>query len=649
MSDNNELFGRAFQILQDRQRWEQKQRLYYQMRHDGLRRRNKPFPTAADLHLALIDEAITKLKPFTLGQVLGGSRLATFVSMRQQQQETTESAADFFSFELKERTNFLRKLETVVDTMWLRGRGVMKSYVDPFDDYRIVHEAVDPLFIIMPDSANDFEDADEWVHVRHITVSKFQRDPRYNQEALDKIRGIRDGQKFKDMVEHLRSQRDRNFEMIFADKELREGITHSRADDMIVLWEHYIKTRGGYTVYTYAPTATEMEVRKPRGIPYKVAGKVSSGFFSFVAEVKDEGWYSPRGVAEKIAAHELYGCKVWNEKADAITFFNRPLVTSEMPIPNATNYRWSPGEYIPGNLKAVQMGQPGISFDQEIYFARGEAEQAAQMPDFGIQRQNPNQGSKPRTATENQRIASLQNIGQNHNGNIFRTDLCKLYRHDWGLIRQYKRPSLMYFIMDDLKTLPAQALHDEYLIMPGGSTDDWDKSQKISRCVQRYQEFKGAANVNQDQLVQDVLEADDARLVKKLLIPQSIKAASEAEDEAVEIVIMTDGFPAVVKPGEDHLTRIKVLIGWLQKQHLTRQPVDPIAQQRIHQHLVEHMQFLKQLQPQAYKQALMAVKTLEQQMAAPPPAPPVPPHRQAPKAGGPPPGAMVRRPAAFSQ
>ncbi|MDE2099813.1 MAG: hypothetical protein KGL39_21350 [Patescibacteria group bacterium] len=618
MNDHRELFERAWQILQDRQRWEQKQRLYYQMRHDGLRRRNKPFPSAADLHLALIDDAITKLKPFTLAQVLGGKRLATFVALRQQLAATTESAADFLSFELKNRTKFLSKLESVVDTMWLRGRGVLKTYVDPLDDYRIIFEPVDPLFILMPDSADDFDDSDEWVHVRQITVAKFRRDPRYNQDALDRVRGIRDAQQFQEMVARLRTSRDKNFEMIFADKELREGITHSRKDDTIILWEHYIRTAGGFTVYSYSPVAVDIPLRKPHGIPYKVAGKVSCPFTSFCAEVKDPGWYSPRGAAEKIAAHEQYACKVWNEKADAITYFNRPLVTSEQPIQNPANFRWQPGEYIPGNLKAVQLNQPAMSFEEELYFTRGEAEQAVQMPDFGIQRVSGRQGNKPRTATENQRIATLQNIGQNHNGALFGEKLCQVFRHVWGLMVMYKPAKLTYYVSEDLKELPPQALHDDYLVMPGGSTEDWDRAQLLQRAADRYQTFKGAPNIDQDALAREVLECDDARLVNKLLLPQNQRAASEAEDEAMEILVMQDGFPAAVRPGEDHATRINILLAWLQKQGMTRHPVDPTAMQRVHQHLAVHLQYLKQLQPDAYKAMLQKIAAMERQpMGAP--------------------------------
>ena len=609
MSDNRDLFTRGRTILNDRQQWEDKQRLFYIMRHRGKGRSRKPWANAADLHMALIDEAVTKWKQFTMAQVINAPRLATFIAMRQQLAETTESAADFFSFELKERTNLMRCLETAVDTMWLRGRGVIKSYVDPFDDYKIVHENVDPLYVLFPETCDDFGDAYEWVHVRQIPVAKFKMDRRYLNDVAERdtkeqdkrINLMRGG---KDAVERMKGQLGQDFTLLQQDKELREGYTHSDNKDTIILWEHYVRTMGGITVNTYCPTAIDIEVRKQFGVPYKVGGRVSAPFFSFQAEVKDEGWYSPRGVAEKIFDKEIYASEVWSCKADAITLYNTPMLTSETPIQNPANYRIAPGEYMPGNARFVQGGQPAISFDQEINFARMESEQAAQMPDFGIQKPGQSKGEK-RTATENNRIASLQAVGQNHTGNIFKDSLVKLFRHDWGLMLQYKRKSLTYFISEDLQTLPEQAMHDEYLIQVGGSTEDWDKAARVQKALQRLEAFKGAPNVNQDELVKGVLQADDARLVKKLLVPQAQKAASEAEDEAMEIVIMTDGFPAMVKPGEDHATRIKVLLGWMEKQGMQRQPVDKVAQQRIHEHLAVHMKYLKELQPEAFK-ALMA-------------------------------------------
>lgn len=597
-----ELLKRASEIFSARSIWEQKQRMYYQMRHDGLRRRNKPWPTAADSHFPLIDMQIRKFKPFWMGQALASDRLACFISMRHQLESITESAADYFDFELKNRTQFTRKLRTVVDTMLLRGRGVLKVTVDPMDDYKIIFEAVDPIHVLMPDTANDFEDADEFIHVRHVTVQQYKRDRRYDQDP--------------DTVRAITGQRDVKLSQFWQDKEIREGITHSKNDNVIVLYEHYVKTIGGFTVYTYSPQAEEKKIRKPFGLPYKFQGKPSLPFFSFIQEVKDEGWYSPRGVAELCAPFETYDTKLWNEKADFMTFSNRPVLTSQQDIPNTANFRWAPGEFIPGNVQGVQMPQPPMSFDQEINFTRSVAEQLIMMPDFGV---TDNQdSSKPRTATENNRIAQLQTVGVSDNGLLFREDLSKVYRHTWGLMLQFKRQELSYVVSNDLKELPVQALHDSYLIMPAGATDEWDKQKRLQKAMTRLQTFHGAPNVDQDILVREALAADDPRLALKAFIPTQQKAASEAEDEAEEIGIMLIGFPASVQPQEDHATRIHVLIGFLQKQGMTGAPVDPIAKQRIHEHLAMHWQYLKQLQPEAAKQLVQQLSQQQQQAQAMP-------------------------------
>lgn len=644
MSDVGELYRRGYDILSNRQRYELKQRKYYLARHEGIRRTRKPFPTAADLHLALIDETINKLKPFTLAQVTGTEKLAVFVAMKQQLAEHTASAGDFFSFELKERSNFLRVLETVVDTMWLRGRGIMKAYVDPFDDYRVVHENIDPLFLLMPDDCNDFEDAYEWIHVRQINVAKFKLDRRYCQEyreedglisrsVLEKMCGGADA------VERLKTQRGRDFDLVQEDKEIREGYTHTANADTIIIWEHVVQTRGGYVVYPYCPVAMDVVVRKPYGIPYKVNGKVSAGYFSFPAEVKDEGWYAPRGVAEKIFDNEIYACKVWNAKADSITFFNTPMLTSETPIQNPANYRFAPGEYMPGNARAVQFGQPAMSFDQEIMFTRGEAEQRVMMPDMAIEK--PSQrGNEKRTAKEVSVAASLGQVGQNHSASVFKQSLSQLFRHDWGLMLQYKRKSLAYFMAEDLQTVPQDALHEEYLIYPGGATDDWDKNQRMAKASQRFQELKGAPNVNQDELVRDLLASDDARLVKRLLVPSNIKAATEAEDEAQEITsMMVTHFAAPVKPGEDHMTRIKTLLQFLMGHGQKGMPVDNMAKQRIQQHLAAHMQYLKQQNPKAAAEVVKMIRAAEkapmqQAPQAQPQRPQIPQRTPQPAASG---------------
>jgi hypothetical protein len=598
------LFDQASEALQARSQWEQKQRLYYQMRHDGLRRINKPWPTAADAHFPLVDMVIRKSKPFWESQATATERLASFVALQDQQAETTSAAADFYDFELKQHTNFQTELIRAIDVMLLRGRGVLKAVVDPFDDYRICFDAIDTPFIVMADGADDFPDADWWVHVQHFSVARYKRDRRYTQEEAT--------------VNAIRGNKDLDLLALFgAEKEVREGVEYSRNPDQIIVWEHWVRTMGGYTVHTYSPQAAHEALRKPYACPYKLGGKASAPFFSFKTEIKDKGWYAPRGLAELNAPFEQYACKLWNEKTDAMTFGNRPVFTSEQTIPNTANIRWNPGEFIPGNIKQVQTSPPAFSFDQEIAFTRSISEQQSMLPDFGIAQPGmPGEPGKPRTATENNRIATLQTVGTESNGRIFRQDLAKLYRHVWGLMLQFKRQELKFYVGGELKTLPEQALHDAYLITPDGAPDQWNKQLRFQRAMVRLQTFANHPNVDQEELVRGVMSEDDPLFAQRAFIPTNVKAGSEAEDEAVEITIMADGFPAQVKPNEDHVTRIHVLMGWLEKQSAMGVPLNPVAQQRVQQHLAVHWQMLKATQPEAAAQLQQQIVQREQQAMA---------------------------------
>lgn len=588
-------FDTGLEIIGDRSLWERKQRLYYQMRHDGLRRLNKP-QWGADQHLPLIDMNIAALKPFWSAQTFGGQRLCDFISLKQQERTTTESAADYHDFQLKNFSNFRIEMESSLDTMLLRGRGVLLATNDPANGYRLKFKNIDPLYILIDQMFDDFTDADAWIYVERLSIGQYQRNRNYNQDPT--------------IINQIRGRGDFTLESIELDKQLREGVTHTADEKEIILWHHWLRTPGGYSVNTFSPQNREAKIRSIVGCPYKVDGKVSQPFFSFAMEVKDSGWYSPRGVAELNAAFETYACTLWNNKTDAMAFGNRPLFTGDKEIPNSANMRFQPGEYVPGGITAIAMPQPAYSFDQEMNFARGLAEQRSKVPDFGIQDQSGKDSGKPRTATENNRIAGLQNVGADYNGEIFRSvRLQKLYRHTWGMLVQFQPERLAYYIGDDLKELPVQALHDSYLVVPLGGPAN--KNEIIQRAGQRYEAFKGLPNVNQDELVRDVLNADDPRLVRRLLIPTNSKQQSEAYEEALNMGACMLGYPAPVLPDEDHATRIMVIIGFLHKLQSSGTPVDPNAMQKIQQHLAQHMMYLKQLQPQAFKQTLQAIQQME--------------------------------------
>ncbi len=84
MSDKqrNALQGQIVEAVSQRSPWELRQTRWYELRHNGLRRVNKPWPKAADLHWPLIDTAIEKLKPLFLQQALGMDVVASFVHFK---------------------------------------------------------------------------------------------------------------------------------------------------------------------------------------------------------------------------------------------------------------------------------------------------------------------------------------------------------------------------------------------------------------------------------------------------------------------------------------------------------------------------------------------------------------------------------------
>ncbi len=583
------------------------------MRNFGLPRINKPFPTAADSHFPAVDMAIRRLKPFWIGQVTSGDRLCSFSSLKQQLEAFDDCASDFFNFELIQRSDFMRKLRVVCDYMLLRGRGVIKATVDPMDKiekYPLVFEAIDPIYILMPQSANGFEDADEFVHCRNMTVEAYLRlDDRYNKDP-GLIRRIRGSQDFSTLgLDNL-------------DIRLKQGIAFSNAANRIVIFEHYIKNGSGWMVQTYCPSASDEPLRKGYGVPYKVGGKTSIPFYSFQMEVCDEGWYAPRGLGELLGPVEQYMTKLWNSKADFITFANTPLYTGEKEIVNSANYRFQPGEYIPGNIKSVGQSAPPIDFDREIMFARGIAEEQSQSPDYGLQKSGGS-NSDPRTAREISAIGSLQAAGTTDNANMFREDLTKLYRHVWGLLIMFKERDFSYYTQQEIKQLPPETLHDQYLITPDGSPENWNRMARLQKAIGLQQATQGNPNVDQEPITKELLTAYDGRMAQKAFIPTNLRGANEYEEQVVVINTMLcpggnkPAFPAPVRPNEDHVTRIKANLDWMHGALLKGTPVDPQSRTLLHQNISQHLEFLKQQNPSAVKQVEIAVHQLDQSGSQP--------------------------------
>jgi len=157
-----------------------------------------------------------------------------------------------------------------------------------------------------------------------------------------------------------------------------------------------------------------------------------------------------------------------------------------------------------------------------------------------------------------------------------------------------------------------EALVENYQIEPAGSPDYWSKTQKIQRALMRMQTLSGHPNVRQDELVKEFIAADSPDMVKRLWMASGQQAADETEDEQIEIeALLMNGSMAQIRASEDHALRVRVLFQKLQALSQLGLPLDPLAKQRLLEHLQGHMQYLAQQNPKLSRQIQQAAAVLD--------------------------------------
>ena len=555
--------------LNKRQAWEGRQVMWYQMRHSGLRRKNKPWPNAADLHWPLIDTNIEKLKPTLFQQIVGMDVVSSFIPMRQQLGSFTTTAEQWFDFKIKEKTNLQTEALSWIDHALMSGRGVMKCYWD-VELKQVRFDAIDPLFIIVPSYTTSLQTADRIVHVMPMSEAAYIASGRYesDEDTLKKIKGggySADGG-------YTEKQQSR---------QTREGITHDPEGEKIIIWEVYERKAGGkWTVTTYSPCEPDLDLREPMELPYD---HDKAPFVDYTYEIKDKGWYSPRGVCEILAPYEMSLCNTWNHKHDAMALFNKPMFRAERDIPNSTNIRMNPGQILPFGVVPVQSPQPPISFDQEMVSVRQVAEQRIGNPDYGMG-QVINTTNR-RTATEIESINQQTSQTGDLRARLFRMALAELYKQAWGLYLQYDKEDLQYRYLEDSMQVDPQALHDQYFLEPKGGVDQVSKQFLLQKAVQRKQIFQNSPWIDQAELDKSILELDDPSLIKRVFRDPNERQQDQAEDEMKIIPAMLVGSPIRVQQGQDYMTRINVLMQYMQKEAGTGRELPPEGIQRLMERL----------------------------------------------------------------
>lgn len=600
---DSKLLESILEDVKDRNTWADRQAVWYEMRRDGLRRKSKPFPGAADLHFPLVDTIIEKFKPFYMNQLFATERLADFVSKNPQAGERMTEVAWWFDYKLKQKSNLERKVPFVVDSMLQNGRGIIKPSWCP-DKKQVVFESIQPIYLIVPTDAEDLQDADRIVHVQHFTPW------RYKNGAGNENRN-----KDEEFIKRITGGKSEEAQKLEDAKKRKEGITYTGNKNLIIIWEVWEKIADGYNVHTISPYAPDEDVRPMFKCPYK---HNRAPFIDFAFEECEEGYYSPRGLAEILAPFESSLNKMWNEKHDAMTFYNRPLFYASRDIPNAGQIRMRPGDILPFEIKPVDRGAPPISWDQEMINTRMVAEQRVATPDFGV---GGNDGSNNnKTAREIDELSANRNNIVDLRSKMFRRQLGEMYLQAWELYRQYDS-DLEFLKEGSGKAIDKKDFDEVATLKPNGSSDSWNQHGRLKKAIARKQLLGQSPFINQGELDKSLLELDEPGLVARLFRDPGIAQQDQVSRIMRDIPALEDGLFVEPRPDDDDAIQASFLMEYMARNAQQGKPTSPIAIKAMQQRIMAHMERLQATNPKAANElkakGVQIAKALQPQQGQP--------------------------------
>lgn len=591
--EREEVHSQVLQTLTSRVAWENKQSDWDMMMHDGIPRMQKPFPFSADFHWPLARSIVNKYKPFYFQQLFSMETLADFTPLKDELKPFSVMVGAWFTDKLKTKSNLKHEIRVCIQKMLQSGQTLLKTMYDT-DRKRVRYDAVDPVDIIVPEYTEDLQETDWLVHVIHLSVASYKRHKNWNQD--------------KATVEMIRGNANRaDSTQLRQQKMDREGFTYTRDANQIIVWEVFRRNeKGNWMVDTYAPQNRNVKIREEFELPFK-HGRLP--FVPFYFEITDKSYYSGCGIPEQVSMYEAFLNKMMNEKSDAMTFTGRPIYTTSSPIPNVENLDLEPGSIVPGDIRAVVNPPPPIDYQSEENQIVAVAQNLTGSPDLGVDNLTPDGKIDNKTATEANIIAGLNRIMVEDKSDIFRDSLTEMYEQSYSMLLQFDRSDLDYLYQGEMTQLDKTALAEGYRLTPRGSPDAFTRQQLLQKAFARKQVFAGSPFIRQDELDKTCLELDDPRLIKRLYMPQDVAAASQAEDQAMEIGVMRLGFPAQVKSTDNHNIHLQTISGYVEFLMQTRQDIDAIAKQRIGEHAFAHIEALKKSKNTVDKQNAHSYET----------------------------------------
>lgn len=596
-----ERFDEIVSAVKNRCQWETKQVNWYNARHTGVKRGGKPYPGAPDMHFPLADSMIEKLKAFYVQLIYAKDTLADFVSKKAgQMAETTTAVASWFDYQLKQQSNFEREVMIAIDQMLQNQMELVKVRWDA-DCKRLAFDARDPMYVIVPKGTQEIKDADWLIDVIPMSEAQYRANPEFEQ-GDDFVKSI------KGSGTESEQTGIQNKEQI---KEMREGIGYSKDENTIIVWECYMRDRINkrIMVETLSPLLGWQgeRIRKDFTLPYN-KGLFKSGerfpFMKFRTEIKDKGFYSERSIPEVVFQFEQWLNKTWNTQCTWMDYFAQPMFKqTQSGIAGTHNFRSKPGASAPFGLEPIDPPAAPSSLQEQMQFGRALAEYRVSIPDLGAgQHLTPySQGEGKKTAHEVSALMDISGMSNDVRSRVFRLDFGELLNLAWSILLQYAETELSYVLQGEMQTLDQGVLHEDYEIRPNGSSDSWNKAGQLQKAMARFQQFNQDPYIDQGELRKSVLELDDPSLIKRLFRDPGESSKEQAEQQAVECVLMLFGWPAETNMADDDKTHLLTL-GHFVEDKIQRQLMTPELARLSLQHGSKHMDQLHQKKDPALKQ-----------------------------------------------
>jgi len=625
--------------LKDRVEWERKLSRNQLQRfcQDRNRVNNIPWPKASNIRYPLSDTLIDQKKPFFFKLLYSSERIPFFKALVSKNIPFTEGCASYLDFIVKERTEFEDEIQYATDQMLQDGECIMKVTWDVQNECPI-YTHIDNLFVITPSNTTDPSKAAWITHIRQFSkrdfLDEYKKYTKEGQTEADRLTEL------KTIVSKIFDS-DTALENDQADREddeyQREGINRTIRGGRIVVWEnHYEDDDGKKRIRSTMPDDPDIDLSDDREYSFEYCLKNDVWmFFHHKREKTNKKMHSARGYPELVQDGEHSITAMQRAKHNAMALALVPVYSGNIPG-NTQNLVMAPGTVLPPGLTAVTSGNyPFEAWTAEMNHTREIWERRAGAVDSGIGTGNTMNDS--RTKFEVQQISNMQMMGVELESGNWKKFIRELMKMSWGIIVQFKPKSLMYYIGEEMSSLPMEALTNDYMISISGSAEGVNKEWMVQKAQMLWTASQNNPFSNGLEAWKNLMQVLNPGEAQRFVTDPQQRQQEAMQKAASDISLMLIGFPVAPKPADDHLVSAMTAAQFLDAKASKGEPIDKQAVMLISQYISAHREALKQTDKQGYGQLTQALDQLQaKHMQQPQPGQPQlpPPQGQPPLTQG---------------